>query len=186
VPPNCFRKKRAFTKAKAVGGNKDHSRPIGREGSESRRTTLIGVKDRMAMFYGRSNMLAARSLLPPCSQQMQRRDSVHSRRLNRTEQAILRLVSDFPGLLGPVGVELALRTLAGKSPSAAARAGQLLVLLETRGLICRQDLGNGCFVYRIARRSPHVSEGGADNHGQRRVEQSTPPCARAPHEVVLS
>jgi hypothetical protein len=137
------------------------------------------------MFYGRSSTQAALSLLPPCSQQMQRRDSVHSRRLNRTEQAILRLVSDFPGLLGPVGVELALRTLAGKSPSAAARAGQLLALLETRGLIFRHDLGKGRFVYRMARPSLRGFGREARDNGRRRLERAARPRIRAPSEAAL-
>ena len=74
---------------------------------------------------------------------------MHSQRQYRIEQAILRLISDFPGLFGPVGIQLALTTLAGMPPAQTTRTGQLLVMLETRGLISRQDLGRGRFVYRL-------------------------------------
>jgi hypothetical protein len=96
----------------------------------------------------------------------------------------LRLVSDFPGLFGPVGIQWALKTMMGMPPTEAARAGQLLVLLETRGLISRQDLGKGCFVYRI---SHPIARGfpKATDKGERLIGRATPGRRNAPREAVL-
>jgi hypothetical protein len=77
----------------------------------------------------------------------------------RVESAIIQLVAQFPGLLGPVGIQAALKTVFGMTGLEAAQAGHDLVLLETLGLIFSQDLGKGRFVYRLTGRG-HKMLGG--------------------------
>jgi hypothetical protein len=110
---------------------------------------------------------------------------MHSRKKSPAEQAILRLVSDFPDLFGPVGIQLALKTILGMPPAEAARAGQLLVLLESHGLISRQDLGKGCFVYRATNSSAGGFRRRATDDTQRGLKRMTPLRA-PPREAVLS
>jgi hypothetical protein len=87
---------------------------------------------------------------------------MHDTIRHRLHQAILRLICEFPDLLGPVGIQAALKTVFGFTPEEAARAGQYLTLLETRGFVSHQDLGRGCFVY-------HSSKAASGPRTQRRV-----------------
>jgi hypothetical protein len=70
----------------------------------------------------------------------------------RIESAIIQLIAEFPGLLGPVSIQAALKTVFGLPDEKTAKAGQELVFLETIGLISSQALGNDRFVYRLTSR----------------------------------
>jgi hypothetical protein len=70
----------------------------------------------------------------------------------RVESAILQLIAEFPGLLGPVAIQAALKKVFGMPDEKATKTGQELTFLETIGLISSQDLGNGRFVYRLTNR----------------------------------
>ncbi len=111
---------------------------------------------------------------------------MHSKVQSRTERAILRLVSDFPGLFGPVGVQLARKDHPWDVAPEAARAGQLLFLLETRGLISHQDLGKGRVVYRMTSPSSRGFGRRTRDAGLRRLEPSAkPPRAHGSREAAL-
>jgi hypothetical protein len=70
----------------------------------------------------------------------------------RVESAIIQLIAEFPGLLGPVAIQAALKKVFGLPDEKTAEAGQELTFLETIGLISSQDLGNGRVVYRLTNR----------------------------------
>jgi hypothetical protein len=81
---------------------------------------------------------------------------MNERAPERVESAIVHLIAQFPGLLGPKAIRAALKTVFGLPDAQAARAGQDLMLLEALGLISHEDLGEGCFVYRLTARGAHL------------------------------
>jgi hypothetical protein len=109
---------------------------------------------------------------------------MHDSARNRAQWAILRLIAQFPGLLGPVAIQAALKTMFGLPAEQSANAGQYLVLLETAGMISSQDLGKGRFVYRLTNRGAHLFSTG---YARRRL-RTYPRTARAEEDspILLS
>ncbi len=78
---------------------------------------------------------------------------MNEKRQERIESAILYVVRQFPGLMGPMAIQAAVKAVFQVPEEESARIEDNLAFLESMGLLIRRDSGRGYPVFFLSDRA---------------------------------